>query len=238
MITPSPTPKPKGRRPKAPVIVEHSANSGHPGANDSPSAHFEFVKLQVDYLMAQMNIGDAKAGAMLAYIVALSGVTADRVKDIDPSLLSAVLVSAALGFSLVGLGWVAYVIWPRSIDKPTEHPTVNLFSWVGLAKLAPRPAQPNWKERIERALDLDPFHDDRELMLDTLHIAPTHGERLASAGQAELVKDIAAVLEELALIVQRKYLGVRHGFVWVMAATLTHVAIWTVAGAGPAPAGK
>jgi Family of unknown function (DUF5706) len=96
-------------------------------ASANNSVRFEFVKLQVSYYMTQMTIGEAKAGGILALLVALIGFTSQRITEPDASTYSVIAGVAALLASICASAFAFAVIWPRRIN---EGPPGSVFSWV------------------------------------------------------------------------------------------------------------
>lgn len=106
---------------------------GSPGgaAAAAGALRLAFVDTQVSYYMTQMTIAEAKAGFILAFAVAISGVTADRLDKAD---LAGVVVGAgltAIALSLVASVLAVLVIWPRRTGTGSSG---NVFSWVNVSR--------------------------------------------------------------------------------------------------------
>jgi hypothetical protein len=178
--------------------IQPTATAPQPPPTPADSAtRFHFVQLQVSYFMAQMSIGDTKAGGMLAFVVALSGVTAQRMSadTFQLTAVGAIVVSIALGMSLVTFAIAAFVLWPRRISVPPPGDAVNNFSWVQLAML---------HEKSPGA----------------------YRTQLAAASVDKLTADVANVMEDIAAIVRRKYVAARYGFIALVPAAALHIVFW------------
>jgi hypothetical protein len=84
--------------------------------------------------MTQMTIADAKAGGILVFLVAVSGVTVRRLSEDTVSVPSLAAGLLAIALSIAGSVFAFSVIWPRL----TGHgPVGNVFSWVSVASRTP-----------------------------------------------------------------------------------------------------
>lgn len=111
--------------------------SDHPPAPPVPadeSLRFKFVQLQVQYFMAQMTIGEAKAAGVLAFMVAVSGVTTQRLGNEEALPGSVVAGLLAIGLSFIASAFAFHVLWPR---RTGNGPEGNVFSWVSVSNRRP-----------------------------------------------------------------------------------------------------
>jgi len=172
---------------------QHHLDTGEtPAADQTPAngaVRFEFVQLQVSYYMAQMSIGDAKAAGILAFLMAFSGVTAERLSRAGASPESATAGLAAILVSAAACAVAFWVLWPRLTESGSQG---NLFSWVSVSTRAPA----------------------------------DHFALLGRATDDKLVRDVAEAMVDIAVIVRRKYTGVRRALLALAPATILHLISW------------
>jgi hypothetical protein len=130
----------------APPATAHSAPA-HGYSPPAPaqsaateSLKFKFLEVQVLYFMSQMTLGDGKAAGIIAFGVAISAITVERLKDVRSLTLtvSSAIAVLALTFSMLGCAFAFQAIWPRRISK-VPGGNVNVFSWVNVARVGASP---------------------------------------------------------------------------------------------------
>jgi len=172
--------------PAPPNASEASARAADGGIR------FKFVGLQVSYYMAQMTIGEAKAGGILAFLAILCSVTAERLRTGGTSAEIVVAGLLAIGLSVVASVFAFLVIWPR---RTGTGPEGNVFSWVRVSRTTP--AQ--------------------------------HVRLLMKASEEQLTCDVAVSMVDIALIIRKKYRGIRHALTALIPAMALHVLTWVLA---------
>jgi hypothetical protein len=96
---------------------------------------FEFLQTQINYVTSHLQIADAKAAGLIAYISVLSGYTASKINLSagPPYGLAAWLALIGGAVGLVALAAAFLVVMPRG--WPGRDPR-DPFSWVGLSSAA------------------------------------------------------------------------------------------------------
>jgi len=155
-----------------------------------------FLQLQIGYFTTQLTIADAKAAGVLAFTVAVAGVTAQQLRGDDGTavFLATSIGAVGLFFSLVTCFFGFTAVWPRRISDASGA-AVDVFSWVSVSAAA-------------RAA------------------AGSHARKVAVASGPDMRDAVSYTTEELACIIERKYRSIRCAFLMLVPATLAHVASW------------
>jgi hypothetical protein len=195
-------PKKEGREgqplapPPTPTTAPVSASSSQ--RTSASAARFAFLQLQVPYFMAQITIGDAKAGGIIVFVTAVSSLTGQKLdlgSHVGWTQLD-LLALFALACSAITCTFAFQAIWPRGIANVPGAKS-NLFSWVSLARMG-------------------------------ANSPGTYYRKLKTSSEEDLVEPTADTVEELAGIIARKYNSVRFAFIALVVATAAHVAYWVL----------
>ena len=101
----------------------------------SADVAFQFLQTQTSYVTSHLQIADAKAAGVIAYISIVSGYTASKVSISagPPYQLAAWIALSGAAIGLVALAMAFLAVMPRG--WPGRDPD-DPFSWVGLAAAA------------------------------------------------------------------------------------------------------
>jgi len=106
------------------------------GDDSETARQIGFLQLQISYFTTQLTIADAKAAGVLAFTVAVAGVTAQQLRDHDGATFLATSIGAlGLLLSLMTCIFGFTAVWPRRIADASGA-AVDLFSWVSVSAAA------------------------------------------------------------------------------------------------------
>lgn len=112
-----------------------TTTSTDPTLAASPESAFQFLQVQIAYGTSHLQIADAKAAGIIAYITVLSGYTAskDSISTEQSLKLAGWLALSGGVVGLVALAAGFFAVMPRRWPGRFPH---DPFSWVGLSAAA------------------------------------------------------------------------------------------------------
>ena len=160
----------------------------------------KFLQSQMQYYSSHLSLADMKAAGIMAFSVAISGVTADRMEwDGTPALLSeAGFAWLGLLFSLVAMICAFRALWPR---YHSVKPAYGLFGWVDVSG--------NARSKGGRKR--------------------SHSQRTKAASAGAILDGMAGTAEDLAVVIAEKYRWIKWATRNLAPATFTHIAFWVAA---------
>jgi Pycsar effector protein len=158
---------------------------------------FKFLQLQVTYFMTHLTLADAKAAGIIAYVGVAAGVTADKI-SLEPWPYLSIASIAAIGAIVFSVvtGAFAFAAIWPRRTSSSAAASTNSFSWLSVAS-----------QSLNGGVG-------------------SHYRELSRSPDESVLRPIADVAEELAAIIKRKYEQVRIAFIWIVPATMLHVAFW------------
>lgn len=160
------------------------------------SVQFKFLQSQIQYYSSHLSLADVKAGGIMAFAVAVSGVTAKEFAW-DKSLQQLFPNGFAwlgLLLALVAMVCAFCALWPRYRSAPAPH---GLFGWVDVSANA----------RAEKK-------------------NPRHAKRVKAASSSDLLNSIATTIEDLAGVIAQKYRWIKRATWALAPATAAHIFFW------------
>lgn len=168
-------------------------------ATINPSTRLKFLQSQLQYYASHLSLADLKAGGIMAFSVAISGVTADKmVWGGLPQLFSKITVGwVGLFFSLGAMFCAFFAVRPRYKSCAPPH---GIFGWVGVADNA---GSKNNRRK-------------------------SHAQRIKSAMVDQVLDGMADTIEDLAVVISKKYWWIK-GATWgLVPATVAHISFWII----------
>lgn len=114
------------------TTTESGTGQPSPASDDT---RFQFLQTQISYVTSHLQIADAKAAGVIAYISVLSGYTASKISLSAglPFALGVWLALIGVGVGLLALAAAFLAVMPRGwLGRDPKDP----FSWIGLSSAA------------------------------------------------------------------------------------------------------